>query len=65
MKLYVYHVETLEVVAVFNGKTNAECEDAARVYLGVDEYGATYSHEGLTMSSDVREYSISTPTEAV
>jgi hypothetical protein len=43
MKLHVYKVETLEVVEVFEGETNDECETAAAEYLGCDEYAATYT----------------------
>ena len=43
MKLYIYDAESMEVVAIAEGNSNEECEDKAANYLGVDEYGATYS----------------------
>jgi hypothetical protein len=52
MKFYIYNSETLEVVAIAKGNTNQECEEKAALYLGTDEYGATYTpafgiNEGL------------------
>ena len=41
MKLYIYDVETLEVIAIAGGESNAECEAKAQAYTG--DYGATYS----------------------
>ena len=43
MKLYVYDVETNEVIAIANGNSNQECEQKASLYLGVDEYAGTYT----------------------
>ncbi|MDW1542448.1 hypothetical protein [Vibrio sp. YT-17] len=45
MKAYVYNVETMEVVVVISGETNEQCEAKANDmgYMGVDEYGLTYS----------------------
>ncbi len=42
MTLHIYNV-TLEVVAVAEGLTNLICEQKAQKYLGVEEYGATYT----------------------
>jgi hypothetical protein len=41
MKLYIYNVETLVVVAIINGETNTLCE-SANLYDS-DMYGATYT----------------------
>ena len=58
MKLSIYNTETKEVVAIVNGETDADCEDKAFNYLGVDEYAGTYSPafgtvDGLIESDDV------------
>ncbi len=57
MKLFIYNVETKEVVAIVNGETNEECEEKAFNYLGVDEYAGTYTPafgtvDGLVESDD-------------
>lgn len=54
MTLYIYKVSTLEIVAIFTGETNEECEAAAFEYLGVDEYGACYSEHGQSLGDELR-----------
>lgn len=41
MKLYIYDLETMEVIAIANGETNDECEDKAFAYT--NDYGTTYT----------------------
>jgi hypothetical protein len=41
MKLYIYSLDTKEVVAIAEGETNAECESKASAYA--NDYGMTYS----------------------
>lgn len=62
MKAYVYNTESMEVVAVISGETNEQCElKAAEMgYMGVDEYGLTYSpafgtSDGLIECDDAEE----------
>lgn len=43
--LYIYKHDGDELIASFSGETNEECEDKAFVYLGVDEYYATYTEQ--------------------
>jgi hypothetical protein len=43
MKLYIYDAETMEVVAVFEGNSNQECEEKAGGYLQNEDYAATYT----------------------
>lgn len=47
MEFYIYNVDTMEIVEIFEGSTNEECEEKAFNYLGVDEYGGTYSDTDL------------------
>lgn len=46
MKAFVYNVETNEIVVVIEGETNQACEAKADElnYMGVDEYGLTYTN---------------------
>ncbi|EKO3632393.1 hypothetical protein M3894_002923 [Vibrio metschnikovii] len=62
MKAYVYNTEPMEVVAVISGETNEQCEAKALElgYMGVDEYGLTYtpafeSEGGLVECHDAEE----------
>lgn len=60
MKLYIYSVETMEIVAIATGESNEECEDKAAKYLGTDEYAGTYTPafgtaDGLINSKDAYE----------
>ncbi len=43
MKLYIYEIDTKQIVKIVEGATNEECENQAFNYLGVDEFGATYT----------------------
>lgn len=44
MTLYVYSVETMEVLAMIPGKTNDECEDRAKeLNFDGEDHGWTYS----------------------
>ena len=44
MKLYVYEVDALKIVAEIEGEDNYECEDKAfDQYPDTDTYGWTYS----------------------
>ena len=43
MKLYIYETSTMKVIAIATGESNVECEEAARNYLGIDEYAGTYT----------------------
>lgn len=52
MKLYIYVIETKEVIAIATGETNEECEDKAFNYLGCDECAATYTPEFGGMTGD-------------
>ena len=44
---YIYNVDTMEIVAIAGGDSNEECEGKAFIYLGMDEYGGTYSDAEL------------------
>lgn len=50
MSAYVYNVESKEIVLVINAETNEKCESIAEDngYMGCDEYGLSYSNEGLS-----------------
>lgn len=52
MKLYIYKSDSKEIVAVAERETNAECEDAASIYLGCDDYGAAYNTNELIETAD-------------
>ena len=41
MELYIYDLDTNEVVAIAVGETTEECEDKAAPYT--NDYGTTYS----------------------
>lgn len=41
LKLYVYDLDTKEVIATAEGQTNDECEEKAWQYA--NDYGMTYS----------------------
>ena len=41
MRLYIYDLDTNEVVAIAEGETEQECEDKATPYT--NDYGTTYS----------------------
>ena len=44
MKLYVYEVDTLKIVAEIEGEDNYDCESKALdMYPDTDAYGWTYS----------------------
>lgn len=45
MKLYVYDLDTLKIVAIAEGETNKECEDKADGYS--NDYGFSYTKETL------------------
>lgn len=48
MTLYIYNVETNEIVMTIEGNTNAECESKAlEANYDQDVYGWTYTIEGL------------------
>ena len=42
MKLYIYEIETHQVVAIVEGETNAECETDLLDW-DTETYGATYT----------------------
>jgi hypothetical protein len=46
MKLYIYNIESNEIVVIVNGETNEQCEEKAiqldRKYP-LDEYGWSYT----------------------
>lgn len=52
MKAFIYNVESNEVVVVINGENNEQCEAKATDlnFMGTDEYGLTYSDNGLFMT---------------
>jgi len=55
MKLYIYNLETKEIVATAEGETNDDCENKALAYS--DDYGMTYSpafsaNDGLIDNGD-------------
>ena len=41
MKLYIYDLDTMEVIAIADGEANQECENKAQPYT--NEYGTTYT----------------------
>ena len=43
IKAYIYNTDTMELVAVSVGETQAEAEEKASIYMGCDEYGVTYT----------------------
>jgi hypothetical protein len=43
MKLYIYNIETMEVIATAEGDSNQECENKAAEYFENEDYAATYS----------------------
>lgn len=45
MKLYVYDLDSMEVIAIAEGESEQECED--KVYIYTNDYGTTYSDFGL------------------
>lgn len=49
MKGYIYNVDTMEIIALIEGVDNndIECKANELGYMGVDEYGLTYSDSGL------------------
>jgi len=49
MKGYIYNVETNVIVAIIIGDNNSTIENKANDlgYMGVDEYGLSYSDSGL------------------
>lgn len=62
MKLYAYNTDTMEVLAVINGESNAECERKAEAagFGAGDETGWTYSPafgavDGLVDTDDAEE----------
>ena len=59
MKAYVYNVETNEIVVVIEGESNEACEAKAHElnYMGVDEYGLTYTDAELEMTEWTEEVS--------
>lgn len=50
MKLYVYDLDSKEIVAIAEGETSQECEDKAYAYT--NDYGTTYSDFGLIENDD-------------
>ena len=43
MKLYIYtNEEKPELIAAFEGYTNEECEEKGSLYMGSEDYFATY-----------------------
>lgn len=57
MKAFVYNVETNEIVVVIEGDTNQACEAKAEElnYMGVDEYGLSYTDAELVMTEFTEE----------
>lgn len=48
MKLYIYSVDTREIVQTIEGETNQECESLAlEANYDEDMYGWSYTNEGL------------------
>jgi len=49
MRFYIYDTDTMEIVRIFEGETNQECEKQAENanYMNCDEYGGTYNSFGL------------------
>ena len=57
MKLYVYDADSIVVVAVIEGESNAACEAVAEDRFGDEQYLSTYSPafgavDGLEWSDD-------------
>jgi hypothetical protein len=49
MKIYIYDVNTMILVAIADGKNNEECEQKASDYIGNnDNLAATYCHPNIT-----------------
>ncbi|MCP4585355.1 hypothetical protein [Pseudoalteromonas sp.] len=55
MKLYIYNVDTKEIIAIAEGSTNDECEQKTFEYLGVDEYGGSYTNAELIDNNNIIE----------
>lgn len=53
MNAYIYNVETSEVIATIAGENNQVIEDKANElgYMGVDEYGLSYTLDGLELTT--------------
>jgi hypothetical protein len=49
MKGYIYKVETNEIIAQIEGGSNADIESQAEEmgYMGMDEFGLSYTDNGL------------------
>lgn len=56
MKAYVYNTESKKVVAIISGETCEQCEAKAAEmgFMGMDEYGLTYT-PALGTSVDTEE----------
>tara|TARA_R110002012_G_scaffold322055_1_gene554341 strand:+ start:3894 stop:4079 length:186 start_codon:yes stop_codon:yes gene_type:complete len=60
MKAYIYNVDTNEVIATIEGEDNDSIESKADDlnYMGVDEYGLSYTCFDLIISSDTEEHRV-------
>ena len=58
MKAYIYNVDTSEVIATIEGSDNGTIESKADKlnYMGVDEYGLSYTCVDLVITSDIEEF---------
>jgi hypothetical protein len=57
MKMYIYNVDTNEIIATVERDTNKECEAAAAAAVGADDdhIGWTYADFGLWETTDTEE----------
>ena len=46
---YIYNIDTMELIIAISGRSNQDIENQAEElgYMGTDEYGLTYTREGL------------------
>lgn len=55
---YIYNSDSMEVIAIIKGETNAQCEAKADElgYMGNDECFFTYSDQDLILDNDTQEH---------